>query len=642
MTKIATLEAEIIKHKKLYAEGNPEISDAQYDALEAELRELKPDSPVLQVVEDTSSQIAFKKVKHLKPMLSLQKCYNNEEFDAWVKTLNTKPDQTYLVMHKLDGFAVELRYVYKNGAITLDMGVSRGDGAVGEDITENIQQIANIPRILPGIRDQGQYNNYSIRGEIVISKENFKAIKAQPDGERFKSARNLAAGTIHGKDPQLVKDRHLEFVAYALDLPTKTFYTKLAVLQEEGFKVVMHKLMALADIPLAWKDQSKERQNTEVFKYDADGIVIMPDNVALVEDLGLTGHHPRGSIAWKFDSEVVQTKLLDIEWQVSRTGLINPVAVLEPITTEGATISKATLHNLSEMKRLHIKIGAKVDLVRQGGVIPKILKCYADDVPFTHPRECPECQHPTKVITSEEGILTLHCSNENCPAVSYNKILHYIECMDMKGFGPAALEALMNKDYVKVITDLYRINENDIQSVGIGPKVAKNIIKAINDSSKNVRLGKFIFALGIPGVGKSTAESLSSHIGSANKLLNLKPSDIENLADAGEKTTSSILQYLSDKDTQNTIQTLINKHITFEKEETVEGKQIFVITGTLSIGRKEFSALIVKAGGAIADSISKKVNYLVAGEDCGSKIDKAKKLGIPILSEDEVRKLLKI
>jgi len=663
--EINTLVFRIEHHREMYYDGIPEISDEEYDKLENRLKELDPDNPILKKVGSELKQSTFSKVKHKKLMLSLDKCYKDEELSFWLSTRTARNHEGYITMPKLDGFAVSLKYkrLISQKGLNLIKAVSRGDGEIGEDITENVRQCIGVPDFVYLDYSEGEITDLEVRGEIVLLKKDFEELGLANKG--FKNCRNTAAGTIRNKDPNVVKERRLIFIAYSTvengDIDTHSCI--LDFLKSKSFTTVPYKVVVHEkDLLDSWRTMENARNK---FPYDIDGMVVGINNLMIQKSQGSTSHHPKGLVACKFESGSSETAIRDIEWQVSRTGLINPVGVFDPIEIDGAIISKATLHNVSEIERLGIKYSETIiKVARQGGIIPKIvekIRDYGKGKKFIIPETCPICKENTEIRESVDGVKTLHCTNVFCPAVNLYRILHYISCMGIDSIGEETLHKMMDTEMVMEIIDLYKLRSEDLQKLDkVGKKLADKIVNNIKEASESSDLGKFIWALGIPNIGKSMAKKLVSRYPTVSDFLRCSESELIAMEGIDNKTASAIVSFINTDKSNKFILEVTNGNevhhpfVLFGKvvensnempkeniASLINGKS-FIVTGTLSVSRKSIEETIINNGGTIKSSVSKNLDYLICGKNAGSKLDKANKLGITVLTEEDFNSLLLI
>jgi DNA ligase (NAD+) len=649
--RINQLVNQITKYRAGYAKGRPEISDAEYDAVERELACLDPNHPILQAIGHKSGG-----VRHIAPMLSLAKCYNVGDFMAWSHTINggDAKMKVLLGMPKYDGVAMELRYTGSGSVLNLQQAVTRGDGVVGEDVTANVLRVRNIPDKIANV---DRLSMTRIRGEILIFRKDFERInETMPAGKKYKSARNLASGTLGLDDHDVAAQRNLHFVAYNSTHVSKTLSGRYRVLAGLGFSVPQNILVTVDGAENAWKVLAEKRP----LAYDIDGVVFAVDDLKTQEAAGFTAHHPKGFIAWKFEAETAITTLREVIWQVSRTGLLTPVAVFNPVELDGATITRANLVNVSEIERLQLDIGLRIKVARQGGTIPKVLGCVDDIVLGQYPiaKTCPECGLSTVVRISEEGIKTLHCENVQCGGRDLAQILHYVECMEIEDLGPSMVGKLMAAGFVKTVPDLYALMASELMSLsGVQERKAKKLVENIYKNVGHASFPKFLEAIGIPGVGKTLARDLAAHFRSLYALRKASVDDLMAVNGIEIKTATQIKEYLEKPDTRTLIVALteyVNGKIpilTFDYSEfeiktpentvlgPLSGKKC-VITGTFSVNRIEISDLITKNGGKVVDSVSKSTDYVLIGEKPGSKAQKAVNLGISMLDEAGFRALI--
>lgn len=660
---VKRLREEIERHNRLYyVEDRPEISDAEYDRLFDQLAELEkrypelitPDSPTQRVGAAPSEK--FEPVKHAIPMLSLGKVTSVEEFrDFHKRILNALADEggnvQYTVEPKFDGLAVEL--VYEEGLLVI--GSTRGDGAIGENITPNLKTLKSIPLKLVGKNIPALID---IRGEVIMNKTAFQKMNEERRNngeEEFANPRNAAAGSLRQLDPKVTAKRPLRFIAYGIGrikgVYLSDFFETMNFIGELGFKIA-------DDLELCQSPESVERyfakmsQKRDNLDYEIDGVVVKVNSYAQQQVLGELSRSPRWAVAWKFPPEQALTRVMDIIVQVGRTGILTPVANLEPVRVGGVIVSRATLHNEDELKRKDVRIGDTVIVQRAGDVIPEVVKVLIEKrpeglIPFSMPKACPECLAPTVRL---EGEAATRCVNPYCPAQLLEKIAHFASkgAMDIDGLGYKTIEMLIEKGFVKDVADLFEIPKHKTKILELertGEKWFSNLEKAL-DNARHRPLKNIIFALGIRNVGEHLAGVLAKTYGSID---NLRKQTIETLTqtdEVGPVVAESIVSFFSNIHTQTILKKLNDAGVVFpiEEKRPIEGKltgKVFVVTGTLDkYSRKEAELEIEKRGGKVTSSVSSKTNYVVVGADPGSKYDKAMKLGITILGEAEFTRLL--
>ncbi|MFH1979044.1 MAG: NAD-dependent DNA ligase LigA [Patescibacteria group bacterium] len=615
---------------------NPEVSDAIWDSLKMELSGLEKKFPEFVTSDSPTQRVSgkpldkFKKVDHSQPMLSLQDAFSFEEIQDWenrIKKLTNK-ELDYFVEFKIDGLSAAL--IYKQGVFV--KGATRGNGRVGEDITQNLRTIASIPLRLQRLID------CEVRGEIYITKKDFK--KFEKD---YANPRNLAAGSVRQLDSKIAASRNLNFMAWQL-LDRDKQSKEHEELKELGFKPVPGKFCKNLEEVRGYFESVKR----EKLEYEIDGLVVGINDVVISRDLGVAGKSPRASIAWKFPSEESVTKVNDIKIQVGRTGVLTPVAILEPVKICGATISRASLHNKDEIERLGLKIGDTVVVERAGDVIPDVKKVLIElrngrEKSFKMPVKCPVCG--SEIKEDKSGIL-LRCVNKKC-ASRQRRLLYYFSskaAFDIEGLGPKIVDVLFEEGLIQDAADLYELKEGDLVPLErFAEKSAENLINSIQNSRK-ISLPRFIIALGVPNVGEETALVLSNKFGSLEGLKKAKLEVLETIHDVGPIVAESIHQWFRDEQNIDFLNRLL-KYVKIEKHEVKKGKfsgKKFVLTGGMeSMTREEAKGKIRELGGHMSESVSEETDYVVAGEDPGSKYDKAKKFGVEILSEKEFIKLLK-
>jgi len=645
---------EIDRHNRLYHElDQPEISDADYDALFRELQEIEekfpelvtPDSPSQKVGSKASEK--FSPVEHVVPMLSLKNAKNAEEFRDFDNSLRTtflaRTDELeYACEMKLDGVAIEL--TYESGRLT--RASTRGDGFVGEDITENIKTITDIPHKLtspfPDILD--------VRGEIYIDLADFQALnRAQEEaGEKtFANPRNAAAGSLRQLDAGVTAQRPLRIFCYGVGriqgIEPATQIEALQSLEKLGLRVNLENTTAAkgADAVIDTFNQLQERRDT--LPFEIDGVVVKVNDMALQDELGMVSRSPRWAIALKFPPRQAQTIVEEIGLQVGRTGAITPVAHLKPVVVSGVTVSRASLHNWDEIERLDIRAGDHVIVERAGDVIPDVVKVLTDkrtgkerQIPL--PTNCPECNGP---VLKKTGEVVPRCNNPHCPAQTIESMKHFVsrDAMDIESLGEKQLLQLLAAGKIRDVADLYLLSKDDMFAMDrMGDTLAEKLLHSI-ESSKTRPLSRLLYGLGIRHVGRNTARILARRFASLEELSSCTIEQLLAIHEIGDKVAQSIGDFFSNSDKIDLVRKLQQAGVKPQGEVVVQqdgpltGKT-FVITGTLSKwSRKEAEELVEKAGGRASGSVSKKTDYVLAGENAGSKLDKAEKLGIEILDE---------
>ncbi|MCX6721224.1 MAG: NAD-dependent DNA ligase LigA [Candidatus Staskawiczbacteria bacterium] len=655
--RIEKLRETINHHRYLYhVLDKQEISDAALDSLKKELFDLEQEYPDL-ITEDSPTQRVggkplkeFKKVKHSQRMLSFNDAFSKEDMQDWqerfFKLLSDKEKSkiNYYVELKIDGLAIEL--IYKNGI--LQAGSTRGDGSIGEDITQNLKTVEAIPLAINEKRE------IIVRGEVFITKKEFERINKEQKKKGlavYANPRNIAAGSVRQLDPKITSSRKLDSFAYELltDFGQKTHEDKHKILKELGFKTNKHnKYCKNLDEVLQFREHWKKER--EKLDYEIDGVVVLINNNEIFEKLGIVGKAPRAGIAFKFPQAEATTKVLDIKVQVGRTGAMTPVAVLEPVQVTGITITRATLHNEDEIKRLGLKIGDTVIVGRAGDVIPDIIKVLPElrtghERNFKMPTHCLSCG--TKLEKSETEVL-LRCPNPKCFAKQRRNFYHFASrtAFNFDGLGPKIIDRLLDEGIIQDPSDLFDLKEEDV--VGLerfAEKSAKNLIKTIQNK-KEIALAKFIYALGIRNVGEETAIDLAKHFQNIKKIKEAKLEDFEKILDIGPIVAKSIHEWFGQKDNLKFLDKLESKlEITNPKPKAGSDKlkgKTFVLTGSLEkMSRDQARAKIRELGGDVSESVSSKTDYVVVGSDPGSKVDRARKLGVKTLDEQEFLNFIK-
>lgn len=651
---IEKLREELKRHSYLYyVKDDPEITDYEYDMMMKKLIEeeerlglpIPPDSPSVRV--GGSAVSSFAKVEHEVPLLSLNDVFSFDElkeFDRRVK--EDCPDADYDTEIKIDGLSVSLEY--KDGLFY--RGATRGDGIVGEDVTENLKTIGSIPLRL------SEPVTLTVRGEVYMPVKNFLSLneKREEAGEPlFKNPRNAAAGSLRQLDPKITASRGLDILIFNLQkCDEKSFDTHLESLdwlEKLGFKVVPVRTYC-KNVDEAISEIEKIGRGDYHLKFDIDGAVIKVNSLKMREKLGFTAKAPRWAAAYKYPPERKETKLYDITVQVGRTGVLTPTAELDPVFIGGTTVSRATLHNIDFINSKDIRIGDTVILQKAGEIIPEIIgpvkeKRIGSEVPYSMPEFCPVCG--AKVVR-EEGEAAVRCSSNECPAQLQRNIEHFVsrDAMDISGLGPAIIAQMLEKKLIASTADIYSLKKEDIVPLEkLGEKSADNLLSAI-EKSKERDLSNLIYALGIRQVGSGTAKSLAAHFKTLDNLLNAEVSELSEVDDIGPVTAESIRDYFSEEHNKENIKNLVSSGLNTEYSdqgvsESLSGL-IFVITGTLSgYSRSAAADEIEKRGGKVSGSVSKKTSFVLAGAEPGSKLDKANTLGIRVINEEEFNEMLR-
>ncbi len=656
--RIEKLKKEIWKHNYAYhVLDKPEISDAAFDSLKNELEELEYKFPELITFDSPTQRVSgkpldkFKKVQHEVLMLSFNDAFDKQEMLNWQsrneKIVKNYDKDGYYCELKIDGLAVEL--IYENGIFKT--GATRGDGKIGEDITQNLRTIASIPLRLLG----NVLNKVIVRGEVYLKTKEFEKINKELEKNKEKTyanPRNLAAGSIRQLNAKITAKRKLDFFAYALitDMGQKFHEQEHEILKKIGFKVVKYNKFC-KNLEEVEKTKNYWETAREKLDYEIDGLVVIANDNTMFKKLGVVGKAPRGAIAYKFSAKEGTTIIEDVIWQVGRTGVITPVAVLRPVQIGGATITHATLHNFDEIKRLEIKIGDTVIVGRAGDVIPDIIKPLKNlrtgkEKEINVPRVCPICNSKIVKIGDE---VAYRCADKNCGAILREKIYHFVskKAFDIVGVGPKIIDRFLDEGLIKDSADLFSLKEEDIRHLErFAEKSAENIIKSIQ-SRKKIKLERFLFGLGIPQIGEETAIDLAKILGNLEKIKNSSKEELKKINDVGPKVAESIYNWFREKKNLGFLQKLKKAGIVIKvqslnvKLRKLQGK-IFVLTGELEImTRDEAKEKIRELGGDVSGSVSKNTDFVVVGTEPGLKLQKAEKLGVKIISEKEFLKLIK-
>lgn len=642
----------------------PEVADAVFDSLKNELEELErkfpdlitPDSPTQRVSGQPLAK--FEKVTHATPMLSLFDAFNEEELRAWEERIQKLvPGQKldYFCELKIDGLAIGL--IYKNGVLA--RGATRGDGRVGEDVTQNLKTIAAIPLRLKG-NHQGALE---IRGEAFMKKDDLAKINQARKKEKlplYANTRNLTAGSIRQLDPKITAGRRLDFFAYAMpsDLGQKTHQAEHQIMSRLGFKVIPYNKYCrnLAEVI---KFQKHIGQIREKLPYNIDGLVVMVNDEALYKTLGAVGKAPRYAIAYKFPAEQSATVIKDIKVQVGRTGALTPVAILEPVLLAGSTISRATLHNEDEINKKDIKIGDTVVIQKAGDVIPEVVEVIKKmrtgrEKKFKMPEKCPVCGSQ---VVRPKGEAITRCANKDCFAQNRRQLIHFAAkgALDIDGLGPAIVDQLLKNELVRDPADFFTLTEGDLEPLErFAEKSASNLVAAIA-ARKKVALGRFLFAIGVRHVGELMARDLAKELSRKFQIKNIldlikvvqkiSVEELRKIEGVGEIVAKSVDEYFRDEKNIKLLNKLRDAGVEVFEEGLSKKKlsgQKFVLTGGLtSMSRDEAKEKIRELGGEVSSSVTKDTNYAVIGAEPGSKLDKAKKLGIKIIEEKEFLQLIK-
>ncbi|MBQ4132058.1 MAG: NAD-dependent DNA ligase LigA [Clostridia bacterium] len=636
-------------NRKYYIEDSPEIEDFEYDYMLRELEDLENAYPELKL-EDSPTQLVggaasklFSEVIHKVKMESLQDVFSFDELKAFAEKIDLSKTE-FSVEPKIDGLSVSLEY--RDGIFF--RGSTRGDGEKGEDVTANLLQIKSIPK---AIKFSGELE---VRGEVYMPKESFLKLVERQEllGEQpAKNPRNAAAGSLRQKNPKITAERELSIFVFNVQyIEGKTFAThieSLDFLKDLGFNVLpTYKRCKTADEVI---EEIKRIGDTRGnLPYDIDGAVVKSDNLAYRETVGNTSKFPKWAVAFKYPPEEKETVLKEIEIGVGRTGALTPTAIFDPIQLAGTTVSRATLHNQDFITSKGISIGDTIIVRKAGDIIPEVLyvKKHNESAPiYTLPKFCPSCNSP---VYAEEGEAVIRCTNADCPAQLLRHLIHFTsrDAMDIEGLGPAVLEQLLDADLIHNIVDLYSIDYEKVAELErTGEKTIQNLKNAIEQSKQN-DLSKFIFALGIRHIGAKAGKLLAEHFGNIDAILNAQKEDFEAIDGFGSILADSAYEFFSLESTHTMIDKFkelgVNLKSLKEVNDTRFGGLTFVLTGTLpSLSRKEASDIIESFGGKTSSSVSKKTNYVLVGEEAGSKLDKANALGVKVINETEFRDMIK-
>jgi DNA ligase (NAD+) len=660
--QLEKLRDEIRRHEYLYyVLDEPEISDVKFDRMMKELQQLEaahpelvtPDSPTQRVGGATRKGVETR--RHSPPMMSLDNTYSMEEleeFDRRVRELAGREHIDYVAEHKFDGLSMSL--VYEGGVFA--RGVTRGDGTTGEDVTANVRTIRSIPLRVDAaeLKKLRLPVDFEVRGEIIMPLSAFQALNEKQEeqgGKRFSNPRSAAAGSVRVLDPEITRARRLDFYAYLLlaggRVPTRLHSEALESMSKLHFRIspdwrLCHSLEDGKKYIDSWEGKR------EKLPYEIDGIVIKVNEIAMQQELGFTSKAPRWAVAYKYPARQETTVVKDVIFQVGRTGTLTPVAVLEPVQVGGVIVSRSTLHNMDEIERLGLRIGDTVIVERAGEVIPHVIKVVKEGKPrreIVVPERCPECG--SKIHKDPEEV-AYRCVNASCPAKRKESLLHFAgrHAMNIDGLGEKIVDQLVDKGLVKDVADLYELRLEDVAALDrMAEKSAQNLLDEIK-ASKNNSLARLIYALGMRFVGERTGQLLAEHFGSLPKLAEASLEELMEVPEVGPKVAQSIADFFSEPANQKLIKRLKDEGLKItEKRQAPEDTRLagktFVFTGALARrSRDEAGAEVTRHGGKVAGSVSKLTDYVVVGSDPGSKADKARSLGVTILSEDDFEKLL--
>lgn len=661
--EIEALRDELRRHEELYyIHANPEISDAEYDALLVHLQELEALHPELVTPDSPTQRVGgrpaegFAEFMHRRQMLSLDNSYNIDDlraFDERCRRLADGRELEYVAELKIDGLSIALHY--ENGVLV--RGVTRGDGRRGEDVTQNARTIRSVPLKLKhdGLQIPPEIE---VRGEAYLPRHVFEEINVEREEEgaaRFANPRNAAAGTIRMLDPNIVAARRLELFPYEIltgeRRPFKMHWESFEWLERAGFRVNPNRALCrtIDEVIVFCNQQEAERDK---LNYEIDGVVVKVNSTALQEEFGATTKAPRWAIAYKYPARQATTQVVSIVVQVGRTGALTPVANLQPVLLAGTTVARATLHNADEIERLDVRVGDWVLIEKSGEIIPKVLKVIesrrtGDEQPYVFPTECPECGG---IISRPEGEVVARCVAADCPAQRKARILHFASrrAMRIEGLGEALVEQLVAKDMVRDVGDLYSLKLEDVTALErMAEKSASNLLAQI-EASKSRDLPHLVYALGIRHVGERTAGILARHFRSLERLGAATVDEMDAIHEIGLTVAESVRDWFEDEGNVALCKRLEAAGVRTELEggasvapdENFAGKQ-FVLTGKLeTLTRDEARALIESRGGRVTSTVSKKTDYVVAGEDAGSKLDKAVALGLNVIDEAGLKEML--
>ncbi len=678
--RIKKLRETIRHHRYLYhVQDKQEISEAALDSLKKELFDLEQKYPELVTPDSPTQRISgkpleeFEKAEHPQRMLSFNDAFSEQDMKDWLERISkllTEKEKEKIGFYcelKLDGLAVEL--IYRNKS--LKVGSTRGDGKIGENVIQNLKTIEAIPlklryqkkivrdfkkerlnSISQTIKDKG-FKEVIVRGEVFLPKKEFKKInkkRTKKGKPPYANPRNVAAGSVRQLDPKVTASRNLGFHAYDIitDFGQKTHLEDHKVLEVLGFKTNNKHNKYCKNLKQVFKFHKKSQEKREKLPYEIDGVVVNVNSKRIFKKLGVVGKAPRGAVAFKFPLQQATTKVKDIKVQVGRTGAVTPIAILSPVEVGGVTITRATLHNTDEIKRLGIKIGDTVVVGRAGDVIPNVVRVLTEmrtgkEKKFRMPPKCPTCGTKLK---KPKGEVAWKCPNPDCFARKKRYFYHFVSkgAFDIEGLGPKIINQLLEEGLIGDPADLFEIEKGDLLPLErFAEKSAQNLIEAIK-KSKEINLVRFIYSLGIPQVGEQTAQDLANYFGSIKKLKEASLRELEEIQDIGPVVAESISNWFNKKSNRKLLLKLKEAGVEIKKMgklQKLKGKT-FILTGSLSTwSRHEAKKKIRQLGGKVLSSVSKRVDYLVVGENPGSKLEKAKKLGIKRINEDQFLKMIK-
>jgi DNA ligase (NAD+) len=689
--KIESLREKIRHHEHLYyVLDAPAISDAEFDDLMRELQRLEMENPGLVTTDSPTQRVGgkpkegFPKVAHSRPMLSIDNVTSEEELRDWDRRVRSlageNADISYVCEYKLDGLSMALQFrAASDNSSHLQRGLTRGNGTIGEDVTTNVRTIRSIPLSIPAAKLKKTHvpPTFEVRGEVIMPLAAFRKANEEREAQGLDPAanpRNYAAGTIRTLEPNIVAQRRLDFYAYFLLTETGEDLLPeqaeaLDALTALGFRVNPHReAITTIEKVLAFVERAETNRNN--LGYEIDGVVIKVNSAAVQRRLGYTGRAPRWAVAFKFTARGSITKVEDIRIQVGRTGKLTPVAVLTPVSIGGTTVSRATLHNADEIERLGLLIGDYVKVERGGDVIPKVVEVVEDKEhprghkKFHFPTHCPDCGSE---IVRSEGEADYRCVNVDCPARLLGSLLHFASrgVMNIEGLGEAVVAQLLERKLVRSIADLYTLTDEQLAQLQhevvtkdkktgeqksrtqalVGPKERKDLLAEI-EASKKAPLHRLLYGLGIRFVGERTAQLLAEEFGSMEALIAATPEELERVNEVGPRVSQAIREFFDESRNRELVHHLEKaglKPTAEKRKKTSELEGLtFVLTGTLpKLSREEAKSKIEAAGGKVSGSVSKKTNYVVAGEEAGSKLDKAKELGVNVIDESALEELLR-